>query len=172
MIDFEGKQAGIMLTSKALAMAQQSGVDLVEVAPNANPPVCKVVDFGKYKYEQEKREREARKHQHASKLKEIKLRLNIDDHDFETKMKHTREFLEEGNKVKISLFFRGREMAHMEFGNVLMKRVIEDIGTAGHVEMPPKTMGKSCNMILGPVRGAGKKHAQPSSQQQSDDNAE
>jgi translation initiation factor IF-3 len=161
VISEDGKQLGVMPTSQALGLAQQGGVDLVEVAPNANPPVCKVVDFGKFKYEQEKREREARKHQHATKLKEIKLRLNIDDHDYQTKMKHTREFLEDAMKVKISLFFRGREMAHTAQGNELMQRVLRDVEGVGHVEVPPKLMGRSIHMIIGPVRGAAsKKHQQ------------
>jgi translation initiation factor IF-3 len=150
-----------MSTSQALGLAQQAGVDLVEVAPNAAPPVCKVVEFGKYKYELEKREREARKHQHASKLKELKLRLNIDDHDYATKMKHMREFLEDAMKVKVSLFFRGREMAHTEYGNDLMKRVLKDIEGTGHVEVPPRLMGRSIHMIVGPVRGAAAKKVKP-----------
>jgi len=163
VIDAEGKQAGVMPTSQALGMAQQSGMDLVEIAPNANPPVCKVVEYGKFKYEQEKREREARKHQHADKLKEIKLRLNIDDHDYETKLNHMRGFLEDGIKVKVSLFFRGREMAHQEYGNNLMQRVLTDLTGACHVEVPPRAMGRSIHMMLGPVRGAGKsKPKQPS----------
>jgi translation initiation factor IF-3 len=158
---------GVIPTSQALAAAQQRGMDLVEVAPNANPPVCKIVEFGKFKYEQTKREREARKHQHSGKLKEIKLRLNIDDHDYQTKLNHMREFLEEGMKVKVSLFFRGRENAHPEYGNELMQRVIKDLQGAGHAEVPPRLMGKSLHMMLSPQRGAGKKHkpspaAQPS----------
>jgi translation initiation factor IF-3 len=157
VIGEDGQQLGVMPTSQALGLAQQSGVDLVEVAPNANPPVCKVVDFGKFKYEQEKREREARKHQHATKLKEIKLRLNIDDHDYQTKLKHTKEFLADAMKVKVSLFFRGREMAHTAKGNELMQRVLKDIEGVGHVETPPRLMGRSIHMIVGPVRGAGAK---------------
>jgi translation initiation factor IF-3 len=146
-----------MPTSQALALAQQHGVDLVEIAPNATPPVCKVVDFGKFKYEQEKKEREARKHQHADKLKEIKLRLNIDDHDYETKINHMREFLKSGMKVKVSLFFRGREQAHKEFGDQLMQRVITDLTGSSHVEVPPKLQGRSIHMLLGPMRGAAHK---------------
>ena len=168
VIDSEGKQLGVIPTSQALAAAQQRGMDLVEVAPNANPPVCKIVDYGKFKYEQEKRDREARKHQHADKLKEVKLRPNIDDHDYETKVKHMRDFLEDGMKVKVSLFFRGRENAHTEFGDQLMQRVIGDLQGAGHVEVPPRLSGRSINMLLGPVRGAAqrKKQTQPAQKQQ------
>ena len=167
VISWDGKQLGVMPTSQALGLAQQSGMDLVEIAPNATPPVCKVVEYGKFKYEQEKREREARKHQHADKLKEIKLRLNIDKHDYETKLNHMREFLEDGIKVKVSLFFRGREQAHAEFGDQLMQRVINDLTGVSHVEVPPRLMGRTIHMLLGPVRGAGQKpKQQPQSQQE------
>ncbi len=157
MIDSDGKQLGVMPTGQALARAQQQGIDLVEVAPNATPPVCRIVDFGKYKYEQEKRDREARKHQHANKLKEIKLRLNIDQHDYETKLKHVVEFLQEGMKVKLSLFFRGRENAHPEYGQQLMERVLVDLEGAGRAEVPPRAIGRSVQMMVGPARGGVKK---------------
>lgn len=158
VIDPEGKQLGVMLTSQALAAAQQHGVDLIEISPNATPPVCKIFEYGKFKYEQEKREREARKHQHASKLKEIKLRLNIDDHDYETKLNHMREFLANAMKVKVSLFFRGRENARPEFGHELMRRVVKDLEGYGHTEVMPKLMGKSLTMMLSAERGAAKKY--------------
>ena len=158
VIDPEGKQLGVMTTSQALAAAQQHGVDLIEISPNANPPVCKIFEYGKFKYEQEKREREARKHQHASKLKEIKLRLNIDDHDYETKMNHVRAFLADTMKVKVSLFFRGRENARPEFGHELMKRVVKDLEGYGHAEVLPKLMGKSLTMMVSSERGAAKKY--------------
>lgn len=160
VIGTDGKQLGVMPTSQALAAAQQSGLDLVEISPNATPPVCKIVEYGKYKYEQEKREKESRKHQHAGKLKEIKLRLNIDDHDYNTKLNHMIEFLADGMKVKVSLFFRGRENAHPEFGQQLMQRVIKDLNGYGHAEVPPKQMGKSINMMMSPERGAAKKYEQ------------
>ncbi len=166
VIDADGKQVGVMLTGQALGLAQQRGMDLVEVAPSANPPVCKVVEYGKFKYEQEKREREARKHQHADKLKEIKLRLNIDDHDYETKLKHMREFLRDGIKVKVSLFFRGRETSHAEFGDKLMQRVLNDLTGVCHVEVPPRLLGRTIHMMLGPVRGAGQKPKTEQPQQQ------
>ncbi len=156
-IDSDGKQLGVIATGQALALASQQGLDLVEAAPNANPPVCKITDFGKYKYEQTKREREARKHQHATKLKEIKLRLNIDPHDYDTKMNHMREFLKEGMKVKVSLFFRGRENAHPELGEKLMQKVMVDVEGSGRCEVMPKLIGKSIHMLVGPVKGAIKK---------------
>jgi len=169
VIDSDGKQLGVMPTSQALAAAQQQGLDLVEVAPNATPPVCKLTEFGKYKYEQTKREREARKHHHADKLKEIKLRLNIDTHDYATKLNHMRAFLQDGMKVKVSVFFRGRENAHPEYGVQLMQRVIADLQGAGHCEQPPRQMGKSIHMMMAPMRGVTKK---PKSAQQGPDNKE
>lgn len=136
------------------------------MAPNATPPVCKIVDFGKYKYEQTKREREARKHQHATKLKEIKLRVNIDPHDYTVKLNHVKAFLEEGIKVKVSLFLRGRENIHPEFGEQLMRKVIEDVQGLGAAEVPPKQMGKAIHMLLGPARGAGKKPPKAETEQE------
>ena len=156
-IDADGAQLGVIPTSQALAVAHTRGLDLVEVAPTATPPVCRIMDFGKYKYEQTKREREARKHQHATKLKEIKLRLNIDPHDYDTKLNHMRDFLEDGDKVKVSVFFRGREQAHPEYGEQLMQRVIRDVSEIGRAEVPPKQIGRSIHMMLGPVRGGKKK---------------
>jgi translation initiation factor IF-3 len=157
VIDPDGKQLGIMPTSQALTAAQQGGYDLVEVAPNATPPVCRIVDFGKFKYEQEKREREARKHQHATRLKEIKIRLNIDPHDYETKLDHMREFLGDGMKVKVTMMLRGRENAHPEFGDKLMQKVIEGVQGYGRAEVMPKLLGRSITMILSPMRSGGKK---------------
>jgi translation initiation factor IF-3 len=160
-IDSDGKQIGIMPISQALALAQQRGLDLVEVAPNANPPVCRIMDFGKYKYEQTKREREARRHQQANKLKEIKLRLNIDPHDYQIKLDHTREFLRSGMKVKVSIMLRGRENAHPEFGERLMQKMIEDLHGTGRAEAPPRLVGRNIHMMLAPVRGAAKKPQPP-----------
>jgi translation initiation factor IF-3 len=156
-----------MSTSQALGAAQQQGYDLVEVAPNATPPVCRIVDFGKYKYEQEKRDREARKHHHATKLKEIKIRLNIDPHDYETKVNHMRDFLGDGMKVKVTMMLRGRENAHPEYGNKLMQKIIEDVQGCGRAEVMPKLMGRSITMMVSPVR-SGKKQDGP----QQDDETE
>ena len=157
VVDADGKQLGVISISQALAAAQQRGYDLVEVAPNATPPVCRIVDFGKYKYEQEKREREARKHQHATKLKEIKIRLNIDPHDYETKVNHMKGFLGDGMKVKVTMMLRGRENAHPEYGNKMMQKIIEDCQGCGRPEVMPKLMGRSITMMISPMRGAGKK---------------
>ena len=157
VVDSDGKPLGVIPISQALAAAQQQGMDLVEVAPNATPPVCRIVDFGKYKYEQEKRDREARKHQHATKLKEIKIRLNIDPHDYVTKCNHMRDFLNDGMKVKITMMLRGRENAHPEFGNKMMLKIIEDLTDCGRPEVMPKLMGRSITMMVSPFRGAGKK---------------
>lgn len=158
VIDSDGKQLGVIPTSQALGLAQQQGLDLVEISPNAAPPVCKIVEYGKFKYEQEKREKESRKHHHGGKLKEIKLRLNIDNHDYETKLKHMKGFLASAMKVKVSLFFRGRENAHPELGQQLFQRVIKDLIGYGHAEVPPKQMGKSINMMMSPERGAAAKY--------------
>ena len=156
VIDANGKQLGVIPISQALAAAQQGGYDLVEVAPNATPPVCRIVDFGKYKYEQEKREREARKHQHATKLKEIKIRLNIDPHDYVTKLNHMRDFLGDGMKVKVTMMLRGRENAHPEYGDQMMKKIIKDMEGDGRPEVMPKLMGRSITMMISPARGAKK----------------
>ena len=156
VIDSDGKQLGIILISAALAAAQQQGMDLVEVAPNATPPVCRIVDFGKYKYEQEKRDREARKHQHATKLKEIKIRLNIDPHDYVTKCNHMRAFLCDGMKVKVTMMLRGRENAHPEYGDQMMQKIILDVAGQGRPEVMPKLMGRSITMMISPTKGAKK----------------
>jgi translation initiation factor IF-3 len=144
-----GQQLGVMKLSDAIRKAQEMGLDLVEVAANANPPVCRIVDFGKFKYEAAKQEKDRRNS--ASKLKEIKFRVNIDDHDYETKMRHAEEFLDKGNKVRVQLQFRGREMAHQELGMDLMTRVKTDLVNMAHVEMEPKLMGKSVTMTLAPL---------------------
>lgn len=159
-IDTDGKQLGIMPVAQAIALAQARGLDLVEVAPTANPPVCKIVDYGKFRYEQEKREREARRHQHATRLKEIKLRLNIDPHDYAIKLNHILKFLHDGIKVKVSVFFRGRETARPEFGEQLMQKVINDVAGHGRAEVPPRSVGRSIHMILSPLRGAAARKAQ------------
>jgi translation initiation factor IF-3 len=144
-----GQQLGVMKLSDAIRKAQEMGLDLVEVAANANPPVCRIVDFGKFKYEAAKQEKE--KKNAGSKLKEIKFRVNIDEHDYVTKMRHAEEFLDKGNKVRVQLQFRGREMAHQELGMQLMDRVKTDLDTMAHVEMQPKLLGKSVTMTLAPL---------------------
>jgi translation initiation factor IF-3 len=143
------QQLGIMKLQDALRRAQSLGLDLVEVAPNANPPVCKIVDFGKYRYDLAKQEKDRKSI--GSKLKEIKFRVNIDPHDYLVKVRHAEEFLDKGNKVKVQLQFRGREMTHKELGYGLMERLKGDLTTMGQVEMEPKLMGKSINMTISPL---------------------
>ena len=141
-----GQQLGVLKLSDAIRHAQNLGLDLVEVAPTANPPVCRIVDYGKFKYEASKHDKE--KKNSGSKLKEIKFRVNIDDHDYETKMRHAEEFLDKGNKVRVHLQFRGREMAHQELGMELMLKIKGDLATMANVEMEPKLLGKSVTMTL------------------------
>ena len=143
------EQLGIMRTSDALRRANQMGLDLVEIAPTANPPVCQIVDFGKYRYELAKQDKE-RKHSTA-KLKEVKFRVNIDEHDYTTKLRRAEEFLDKGSKVKVQLQFRGREMAHKELGDQLVRRVRDDLTGMSAVEMEPKHAGRSINMTLSPL---------------------
>jgi translation initiation factor IF-3 len=134
----------------ALRKAEEFDLDLVEVAPQVNPPVCRIMDFAKYKYEQEKREREAKKHQRHTQLKEIRISPRIDNHDYQVKLKHTQEFLEKGHKVKIRMFFKGREVSHQEIGRKLVKRLISDVERVGKVEKEPQMLGRSLILILGP----------------------
>jgi translation initiation factor IF-3 len=134
----------------ALGKADEAGLDLVEISPNADPPVCKVLDIGKYKYEEQKRKNEARKKQKVIEVKEIKLRPNIDDHDYEVKMRATKRFLEEGDKVKVTLRFRGREMAHVELGHRLLNRVKADFDGQAKVESEPRSEGRQIVMVLAP----------------------
>jgi translation initiation factor IF-3 len=137
--------------AKAMQLAADAGLDLVEISPNANPPVCKIMDFGKFKYEQQKRESEARKKQKIIEVKEVKFRPNTDTHDYEVKMKNVYKFLEKGDKVKVTLRFRGREMAHQNLGRELLERVAEDIKELGKVENMPKMEGRQMIMMIGPL---------------------
>lgn len=138
-----------MKLADALRKAQEVGLDLVEVAPNAVPPVCRIVDFGKYRYNLAKQEKD--KKSGASKLKEIKFRVNISQHDYETKLRHAEEFLDKGNKLRVALMFRGREMAHKELGMEVMMRVKTDLATMAQIEMEPKQVGKNISMTLSPL---------------------
>lgn len=151
VIDQEGSQIGILPVEEALALAQESGLDLVEISPNAEPPVCKIVDYGKYRYDQTKREKENKKAQHQVKIKEIKLKPNIDEHDFITKMKAARGFLEKGNKVKVSCFFRGREMSYPERGEKVVQRMCTELEDLSQLEAPLKRMGRSMICVLAPT---------------------
>ncbi|SLN68488.1 Translation initiation factor IF-3 [Ruegeria meonggei] len=137
--------------AKAMQMAVDAGLDLVEISPNANPPVCKIMDFGKFKYETQKREAEARKKQKIIEVKEVKFRPNTDTHDYDVKMRNVFKFLENGDKVKITLRFRGREMAHQNLGRELLERVAEDIKELGKVENMPKMEGRQMIMMIGPL---------------------
>lgn len=134
-----------------MQLAEDAGLDLVEISPNASPPVCKIMDFGKYKYEQQKRESEARKKQKIIEVKEIKFRPGTDTHDYEVKMRNVYKFLENGDKVKITLRFRGREMAHLNLGRELLERVSEDVQEFGKVENMPKMEGRQMTMMIGPL---------------------
>ncbi len=134
-----------------MELAEQAGLDLVEISPNATPPVCKIMDFGKYKYEQQKRESEARKKQKVIEVKEVKFRPNTDVHDYDVKMRNVVKFLENGDKVKVTLRFRGREMAHQNLGRDLLERVAEDVKEIGKVENMPKMEGRQMVMMIGPV---------------------
>ncbi len=150
VITAEGEQLGIMSAADALKIAEQKNLDLVKIAPQAKPPVCKIMDYSKYRFEQAKREKEARKNQHVVEIKEIRLSLNIDTHDFETKVNHARRFLTAGNKVKVSIRFRGREMAHPENGLVTMSNFAEACQEFSSVEKSAKLEGRSMMMFLAP----------------------
>lgn len=139
-----------MSPQDALKIARDTGMDLVEVAPNVRPPVCRIMDYSKYKYDQEKREKEARKRQHIVKLKEIRYKPHIEEHDYDTKLAHIKEFLESGCKVKISMMFRGREMAHLEIGKNILDRVISDLSDIAEPEKLPNREGRFMNMVLAP----------------------
>ncbi|MAI19536.1 MAG: translation initiation factor IF-3 [Rhodobacteraceae bacterium] len=151
LIGAEGENEGVVSPEKALSMAEDVGLDLVEISPNANPPVCKIMDFGKYKYEQQKRESEARKKQKIIEVKEIKFRPGTDIHDYDVKMRSVYKFLGNGDKVKITMRFRGREMAHQELGRELLERVAEDVKDHGKVENIPKLEGRQMTMMIGPL---------------------
>jgi translation initiation factor IF-3 len=151
VVGIDGKQYGVLPLGDALNLARASGVDLVEVAPSAVPPVCRVVDFGKYRYEQSKRDKESKKHQHANKVKEVQLSPKIDPHDLGVKIQHAVDFLCEDMKVKINLKFRGREMAHTEFGFQVVQKFIEEIGPYGHVDFQPKLAGRNITVMISPL---------------------
>ncbi|PJE29838.1 translation initiation factor IF-3 [Pseudooceanicola antarcticus] len=151
LIGAEGENVGVVPPARALAMAEEAGLDLVEISPNATPPVCKIMDFGKFKYEQQKRESEARKKQKIIEVKEVKFRPGTDIHDYEVKMRNVMKFLEKGDKVKVTLRFRGREMAHQNLGRELLERVAEDVKELGKVENMPKMEGRQMVMMIGPV---------------------
>ena len=165
VIDDEGNQLGIMTPYDAIKKAKEKNLDLVEVSPSAVPPVCRIMDFGKYIYQQEKREREAKKNQKVIVVKEVKFRINVDDHDYETKKNHVLRFLEEGDKVKATIFFRGREMTRQMLGAKILERLIKDVGDHGIVEFRPRQEGNTLHLIMAPKKVAApageKKPKQP-----------
>ena len=150
LIDETGEQVGIVPTDEARAMAVEQGLDLVEVAPNSRPPVCRIMDYGKYKYEQARKAREAKKKQHTVTVKEIKMRPKIEDHDFGFKLRHARRFLDEGDKVKFTLRFRGREMTHPELGERVLNRVKVELAELATIESDVKREGRQMTMLMAP----------------------
>ena len=150
VIDQDGENIGVLYTREAIAQAAEVGLDLVEVSPNADPPVCKYLDVGKFKFEAQKKANLARKSQKTQEIKEIKMRPNIDDHDYKTKMKKIAEFIGEGDKVKVTLRFRGREMSHQQLGMILLQRVAEDMSETAKVEAYPRLEGRQMLMVLSP----------------------
>ncbi|EPX79219.1 translation initiation factor IF-3 [Litoreibacter arenae] len=152
LIGAEGENVGVVTPARAMAMAEEVGLDLVEISPNANPPVCKIMDFGKYKYETQKKEAEARKKQKIIEIKEVKFRPNTDTNDYDVKMRNVFKFLDNGDKVKVTLRFRGREMAHLNLGRELLERVAADVEGKGKVENMPKMEGRQMIMLIGPLK--------------------
>ena len=150
LIDQDGEMIGVMSAREALARAYDVGMDLLEISPNAEPPVCKITDFGKFKYEQQKKANEARKRQKVVEIKEIKVRPNIDDHDYEVKMRQMKTFIEEGDKVKVTLRFRGREMAHQDLGAKVLERIRNEMAETVKVESMPRLENRQMIMVLAP----------------------
>ena len=150
LVDERGNMVGVVGRSEALQMAADAGLDLVEIAPNADPPVCKILDYGKFKYEEQKKKNEARKKQKIIEVKEIKLRPSIDDHDYDVKMRAMNKFIEEGDKVKVTMRFRGRELAHQELGMNVLIRVRDDLEAIAKVEQMPRMEGRQMVMVMAP----------------------
>ena len=150
LVDERGQMVGVVPRSDAIARAVEAGLDLIEVASNADPPVCKILDFGKFKYEEQKRKNEARKKQKVIEVKEIKLRPGIDDHDYDVKMRSMKSFIDEGDKVKVTMRFRGRELAHQELGMDVLMRVKGDLDLVAKVEQHPRMEGRQMTMVMSP----------------------
>ena len=163
LVGAEGEQLGVRPLPEALAQSREQELDLVEVAPNANPPVCRIMDYGRYVYEQEQRRRQSKRKATNVVIKEMKFRPKIDEHDYTTKMKHVVRFLGEGNKVKLTIMFRGREMAHPELGMKILRRVADDVADFAVVESDPRQDGRNMTMVLHPTRKDGRK---PSNKQE------
>jgi len=150
VVDDEGNQLGLLDTREGIERAKEKGLDLVEVAPNSNPPVCRIMDYSKFKYEQEKKKKLAKKKQHITHMKEVRFKVRIEEHDYQVKLRHIREFLEKKDKVRVSLRFRGRELAHIDLGVELLNRIAGDISTIGEIDSEPKKMGKTMIMTINP----------------------
>jgi len=150
LVNERGEMVGVVQRNEALAMAADAGLDLVEISPNADPPVCKILDFGKFKYEEQKKKNEARKKQKVIEVKEIKLRPSIDDHDYDVKMRSMTKFIEEGDKVKVTMRFRGRELAHQELGMNVLIRVRDDLDAIAKIEQMPRMEGRQMTMVISP----------------------
>lgn len=150
VIDPEGIQLGIMFVRDAIRLAEERGLDLVEVAPNADPPVCRLMDYGKYRYQMSKKAQEARRKQTIIHIKEVKLRPKTEEYDFQFKLRHIRKFLQEGNKAKVNIVFRGREITHSELGRAMLGKVAKGIEDIGVIEQPPKLEGKNMTMVIAP----------------------
>lgn len=152
VIGAEGEQLGILQRNEAIAMAREIGCDLVEVSSNATPPVCRIMDYGKFKYEQQKKKQDAKKRQAVVQVKEIKVRPKTDEHDYETKLKHIRSFLEDGDRCKVTVFFRGREIVHKDRGIEILERIVKDLEDVGKVEQEPRAEGRTLQMLVVPKK--------------------
>ena len=152
VIGAEGEQLGILQRNEAIAMAREIGCDLVEVSSNATPPVCRIMDYGKFKYEQQKKKQDAKKRHAVVQVKEIKVRPKTDEHDYETKLKHIRSFLEDGDRCKVTVFFRGREIVHKDRGIEILERIVKDLEDVGKVEQEPRAEGRTLQMLVVPKK--------------------
>lgn len=152
MVDEEGEQLGVIPTQEALAIARERGLDLVEVAATADPPVCRIMDYGKFKYQQQKRQQEAKKKQTVIQIKEVKFRPKTDDHDYQTKLRSIIKFLDKGDRCKVTVFFRGREIVHKDRGLMVLERVVEDTKEIARMEQPPSAEGRTMTMLLSPTK--------------------
>ena len=152
VIGAEGEQLGILQRNEAISMAREIGCDLVEVSSNATPPVCRIMDYGKFKYEQQKKKQDAKKRQAVVQVKEIKVRPKTDEHDYETKLKHIRSFLEDGDRCKVTVFFRGREIVHKDRGIEILERIVKDLEDVGKVEQEPRAEGRTLQMLVVPKK--------------------
>lgn len=152
VIGAEGEQLGILQRNEAIAMAREIGCDLLEVSSNATPPVCRIMDYGKFKYEQQKKKQDAKKRQAVVQVKEIKVRPKTDEHDYETKLKHIRSFLEDGDRCKVTVFFRGREIVHKDRGIEILERIVKDLEDVGKVEQEPRAEGRTLQMLVVPKK--------------------